>query len=160
MSNRILLRYKRSSQVAGCISKIVIYSVSIIIIMFLTSCGKKEVKPISEESRIAQEAFKIADTIRVAYLSSDRKTLEKNSTKDGYRELIGAIKKFDSAELFFTPTWVEIEGSTVNLTVSWKGVWIIGDTKKEGKGIAVFVLEGNPLKLEQVLRANPFREPE
>ena len=126
----------------------------------IISCGKKEVKKVSEESQIAQEAFQLAETIREAYLNNNRKALEKNSTQDGYRELIGAIKIFDSAELEFIPTWVEIDDSVVRLTVSWKGTWTVRELKKEDKGIAVFILEGEPLKLAQVLRANPFRQPE
>lgn len=126
----------------------------------IASCGKKEVKNVSEESRIAQQAFQLADTIRNAYLDSDRKTLEKYSTQEGYRELIGVLKDFDNAELEFVPTWVEIEGSVVRLTVSWKGTWSVRDVKKDERGLAVFVLEGEPLKLVQVLRANPFRQPE
>jgi hypothetical protein len=126
----------------------------------IVSCGKKEVKKVSEESRIAQEAFQLAETIRNAYLDNNRKALEKNSTQDGYRDLIGAIKNFESAELEFIPTWVEIDTTVVRLTVSWKGTWTVRDLKKEDRGIAVFVLEGEPLKLAQALRANPFRQPE
>ena len=55
----------------------------------------------------------------------NRETIERSSTKDGYKELIGAIKTFDTAELTFTPTWVEIEDSKVSLSVSWKGTWIV-----------------------------------
>lgn len=131
-----------------------------VVILFLISCGKKEVKKVSEESIIAREAFQIAENIKNAYLDNDRKALEKNSTKDGYRELIGAIKNFDSADLEFIPTWVEIEDSVVRLTISWKGTWIIRDISKDDRGVAVFVLEGQPLKLSHVLRANPFRQPE
>ena len=131
-----------------------------ILIIFLISCGKKEVKKVSEESQVAQEAFHLAETIKNAYIENDRKALERNSTRNCYRELIGAIKNFESAELEFVPTWVEIDGSVVKLTVSWKGTWIVSDFKKDDRGTAVFVLEGQPLKLAQVLRANPFRQPE
>jgi len=129
-------------------------------LIFIISCGKKEVKKVSEESQRAQEAFQLAETIRNAYLDDNRKALEKNTTQDGYREIIVAMKNFDHAELEFIPTWVEIDDSVVRLTVSWKGTWTAKDLKKEDRGIAVFVLEGEPLKLAQVLRANPFRQPE
>ncbi len=131
-----------------------------ILVIFLISCGKKEVKEVSEESQIAQEAFQLAETIKNAYLKNDRKALEKNSTQNGYRDIIGAIKNFESAELEFIPTWVEIDGSVVKLTIAWKGTWIVRDLRKDDRGIAVFVLEGQPLKLAQVLRTNPFRQPE
>ena len=131
-----------------------------IVLLCTISCSKKEVKKVSEESQRAQEAFQLAETIRNAYLDDNRKALENNTTQDGYRELIGAMKDFDSAELEFIPTWVEIDDKVVKLTVSWKGTWKTRDLEKEDRGIAVFVLEGYPLKLAQVLRANPFRQPE
>jgi hypothetical protein len=130
------------------------------LIIFLTSCGKGEVKPVSPESKITQEAFRLIETVRDAYVDNDRKTLERSFTEDGYRELIGAIKSFGSAELTFTPTWVEIKDSIVSVNVSWKGTWIVGGKRTDDRGLAVFVLEGRPLKLSQVLRANPFRQPE
>jgi hypothetical protein len=130
------------------------------LLFVLVSCGKKDVKEVSEESRIAQEAMQLAETIKQAYLDDDRKTLEKNTTHDGYRELIGEIKSFESAELEFTPTWVEIDDTVVKLTVSWKGTWVASDVTKEDRGIGVFVMEGQPLKVAKVLRASPFRQPE
>ncbi|MDI6890525.1 MAG: hypothetical protein QMC83_06255 [Thermodesulfovibrionales bacterium] len=137
------------------------YSLLVLIaLLLLSSCGKKEVKQVSTESKIAQEAFRLLEVIRNAYIKNDRIDLERNSTKDGYRELIGAVKSFDSVELTFTPTWVEIEDSTVYLNVSWNGIWIIRGKRIEERGMAIFVLEGRPPKLAKVLRANPFRQPE
>lgn len=130
------------------------------VLSLLWGCGKGEVKQVSEESKMAQEAFRVADTIRTAYIENDRVILEENSTKDGYRELIGAIKSFEGVELTFAPRWVEIEDSVVYLTVSWKGTWIVRGKKTEERGMAIFVLEGRPLKLVRVLRENPFRQPE
>jgi len=128
--------------------------------MLLLSCGKKDVKPVSQESKLAQEAFQVAETLRQAYVKNNRSTLEDNSTKDGYRELIGVMKKFDKVELSFTSTWVEIKDSSVYLSVSWKGVWTVGSKSREERGLGIFVLEGNPLKLATVQRDNPFRQPE
>jgi len=129
-------------------------------IMLLMSCGKKEVKPVSQESKLAQEAFQVAETLKQAYIKNNRSTLENNSTNDGYRELIGVMKKFDKVELTFTSTWVEIKDSSVYLSVSWKGVWTVGTKSSEERGLAIFVLEGSPLKLARVQRDNPFRQPE
>jgi hypothetical protein len=70
------------------------------------------------------------------------------------------MKRFDSVELTFTPRWVEVEDSTVYLNVAWKGTWIVTGKQIEERGMAIFVLEENPLKLSKVLRANPFRQPE
>jgi hypothetical protein len=134
--------------------------ISLFMAMLLLSCGKKEVKPVSQESKLAQEAFQLADTLRQAYVKNNRSTLEESSTSDGYRELIGAMKKFDKAELTFTSTWVEIKDSSVYLSVSWKGVWTVGSKSTEERGLAIFVFEGSPLKLARVQRDNPFRQPE
>jgi hypothetical protein len=128
--------------------------------LFLTACGKKEVKPVSQESQLTQEAFKLAETLKIAYLKNDRTTLERNATTNGYKELASGIKSFDSAELSFTPTWVEVQDSTVNLTISWKGTWVVKGKTIEERGLAVFILEGKPLKLAQIQRSNPFRQPE
>jgi hypothetical protein len=132
----------------------------LIIVLLLASCGKQEVKKASEETKVAQEAFRLAEVIKDAYIKNDRSTLEKNSTKDGYREIIDARKSFDSAELSFTPKWVEIEDSAVNLHISWNGTWTVRGKRIEDRGLAIFVMEGRPLKLAKVLRANPFRQPE
>jgi len=131
-----------------------------ILIFLLASCGKKEVKPVSEDSKIAQEAFRLAEVIKDAYIRNDRSTIERNSAKDGYKEIIEVRKSFDSAELTFTPRWVEIEGTTVHLHVAWNGTWIVKGQRTEDRGLAVFVMEGNPLKLVKVLRENPFKQPE
>ena len=134
--------------------------VGLLIFLLLMSCGKKEVKPVSQESKLAQEAFQVAETLKQAYIKNNRSTLENNSTNDGYRELIGVMKKFDKVELTFTSTWVEIKDSSVYLSVSWKGVWTVGTKSSEERGLAILVLEGTPLKLVRVQRDNPFRQPE
>jgi hypothetical protein len=118
------------------------------------------VKPVSEDSKIAQEAFKLVEVIKNAYIKNDRVTIEKNSTKEGYQELIGAMKSFDDAELFLTPRKVEIEDSTVYLNLTWNGTWTIRGKRTEDRGMAIFVMEGRPLKLSRVLRSNPFIQPE
>ena len=127
----------------------------------VTACGgDKEEKKVSAESLLAMEAFHLAETLRTGYLKNNRKVLENNSTQEAYRDLIGAIKQFDRAELSFTPTWVDISDSAVQLTISWKGTWTVHNKTQEERGSALFVLEGTPLKLVQVQRENPFRQPE
>ncbi len=132
----------------------------LIILFLLSSCGKKEIKPISEESRIAQEAFRLAEVIKEAYIKNNHITIQRNSTKDGYKELIGVMKSFDDVELTFIPKKVEIEDSTIYLTLTWNGIWIVRGKRIEDRGLAIFVMEGRPLKLSRVIRENPFRQPE
>lgn len=139
---------------------LVFVSCMLISLMIIVSCGKKEVKVVSEDSKIATEAFALAKAIKEAYVKRDMVAIKGNATKDGYRTVFGEIKDFDSAELTFNPVWVEIKGNVVHLSISWKGTW-----QKDGKtiddmGMAVFVLKGRPLKVDNVLRTNPFRFPE
>lgn len=131
-----------------------------ILIFFVASCGKKEVKRASEDSIIATEAFGIIEKIRDAYIKGDMLTIERNTTKDGFKVITADKKTFDSAEMTFSPVWVEITDSVVNVNVSWKGVWQKAGKTNEERGMAVFVLKGTPLKVDNILRANPFRHPE
>ena len=135
--------------------------VTVSFIFLLTACGgDKEAKKVSPESLLAQEAFKLAETLKSAYVEKDRTSLAAHSTESGYRELISSMKSFDDAKLSFTPTWVEIQDSAVYLTVSWKGTWSMKGKTVEERGLAGCVVEGEPLKLAQVQRANPFSQPE
>jgi len=136
--------------------------VTVILIMAVlaASCGKKAVKKVSEDSRTATQTFAVVDAIRKAYLSKDVAEIEKNTTRDGLRAITSEMKSFDSAKLDFNPVLVEIEEGNVNLNVSWIGTWTKGGKATEERGMAVFVLKGMPLKVDAVLRANPFKYPE
>ncbi len=128
--------------------------------IFLFSCGKKEVKPVSQESKTAQEAFALSEQIRDAFIRNDRDTIRENSTSSGYRDVTANSKAYESVELDFTPRWVEIEQDKVMLNVTWKGKWASGGKKTEDRGMTVFVMEGKPLKLSGILRTNPFIFPQ
>jgi len=133
---------------------------TLIVLISLISCGKSEVKQVTDDSKTATESFALIGAIKDAYVKKDMKDIEGRTTRDGYRTIIGAMKNFESVELTLNPSFVEIDGDTVNVNVSWKGIW-----KKDGKaiderGIAVFVLKEKPLKVHNILRANPFRYPE
>ena len=155
------MRLKPGTLISRGSSKTVRAVCIVALCFFFAACGGgKETKKVSEESRLATEAFALAETLRNAYLKNNRRVLKKHATQDAYRELIGAVKEFDRAELSFTPTWVDIFDSTVHLTVSWKGVWTVNEEMFEERGSALFVFEGRPLRLAQVQRENPFRQPE
>lgn len=133
---------------------------ALIMFVFVASCGKGEVKKVSEDSKIATEAFALAETIRAAYTKRDLAIIEKNATREGFRTISSALRSFDSVDLTFSPVWVEIEDNVVHLNISWKGTWQKGSKKTEERGMAVFVLKGRPLKVDNILRVNPFRYPE
>ena len=134
-----------------------------ILLMFaavlIISCGKKEVKRVSSDSKTATEAFTVLDKIRDAYLKKDIAVIEANTSSEGFRTIKSSIHPFDSATLEFTPAFVEIDGGKVTVNVSWKGAWTKGGAVQNERGMAVFVLNGTPLKVDSIIRANPFRYP-
>ncbi len=132
--------------------------------MMLVSCGKKEVKQASQESKLAQEAFALAETIKKAFMGKDNITLQKNSTEAGYKDITantrGYARGYDSVEFTFTPRWVSIENNRLHVNISWKSSWVVSGRSKEDRGMAVFLMEGTPLKVSGILRGNPFVMPE
>ncbi|HEX8949013.1 MAG TPA: hypothetical protein VF790_08640 [Dissulfurispiraceae bacterium] len=133
---------------------------ALVLLAFTASCGKKEVKRTSEDSKVATEAMALAETIKQAYLKNDLSALEAHTTRKGFKVISDMLKSFDSAELTFTPVWVEIEDNTVNLNVSWTGKWQKNGKVTEERGMAVFIMSSRPLKVDNILRTSPFKYPE
>jgi hypothetical protein len=128
--------------------------------LLLFACGKKEVKPMSIESKTSLDAFALADTIENAFVKKDTETIRQNTTPEGYQDVMANKKPYDSVEFTFTPRWVDIDGSQVSLNVSWKSTWTAAGQKVEDRGMAVFLMDGRPLKLTKIVRGNPFIVPE
>jgi len=126
----------------------------------LVSCGKKEVKPVSQESKMTLEAFALAETIKNAFIVKDDITLKKNSTESGYKDITANTRAYDSVEISFTPRWVDIENNKLDVNISWKSKWTVSGKSSDERGMAVFVMEGTPLKVSSILRSNPFVMPE
>lgn len=137
------------------------FLIFIVTLFVLNACGgKKEVKQVSLESKIAKEAISVMESIKELYIKKDLSTISEKATPEGYREIMDSIKHFDSVELNFTPRYIEIEQTKVYLNIAWKGTWSLGKETFRERGMAVFLLEGKPLKLSKILRGNPFIYPE
>lgn len=133
----------------------------VLILFLLVSCGgKKEVKKESEESKVAKDAFAVIEVIKNAYTKKDISAIEKNTTKEGLIFVTKDMKKFDSAELTFKPVWVEIESDNVIVNISWQGKWQKSANASDEKGMAIFIMKDKPLKVDKILRSNPFEVPE
>ncbi|UCE79770.1 MAG: hypothetical protein JSV13_03785 [Nitrospiraceae bacterium] len=129
----------------------------ILIVLLVMSCGKKEaVKKISHESQLAQESFALAETVRQAFEKGDLGIIKINSTEAGYADITSNERAYDRVGLVFTPRWVEIEDENVSLNIAWKGTWTADDMIAQESGMAIFLMEGTPLKVTKILRANPF----
>ena len=132
-----------------------------VLLVFIAACGgKKEVKEVSRESTMAQEAFAIAEAVRDAYTRKDFTAITDRCTKEGYRDIIDSLRHFDSVDLTFTHRWVEIDKSKVYLNIAWKGTWVVGKATIRERGMTVFQMEGTPLQLSKIVRGNPFKYPE
>jgi hypothetical protein len=88
--------------------------------VMLVSCGKKEVKQVSQESKISMEAFALVETVKNAFVVKDTITLRKNSTEEGYKGITANTRTYESVEFTFTPRWVEIENDKLHVNISWK----------------------------------------
>ncbi len=132
----------------------------VLVCVMFVSCGKKEVKKVSQESRMTMEAFALAETIKNAFIIKDNITLKKNSTDSGYKDITANTRLFDSVELTFTPRWVDIDNNQLHVNISWKSAWIVSGRSTAERGMAVFLMEGTPLKVSKILRANPFVMPQ
>jgi len=134
---------------------------TLIISLTAISCGgKKEVKVVTEDSKIATEAIILIQTLKEAYVKRDLKTIKQNTTKDGFRMISGNMKMFDSVELAFNPVLVEIKDDVVRVNISWRGTWKQAGKSIHERGMGVFTLKGSPLRVDNILMANPFVHPE
>jgi len=122
----------------------------------LVSCSNKEVKQVSQDSKMTLEAFALAETVKNAFIVKDDITLKKSSTEAGYRYIMENTRAYDRVELTFTPRWVEIENNQLHVNIAWRSVWVAAGKSTEERGMAVFVMEGVPLQISKVLRGNPF----
>ncbi len=129
-------------------------------LVLLAGCAKKKVEPQSRDSKLAEAAFAIVEDMRAAYVGKDFEGLRRFCAEGGCRGLKRGLGGFESAELVLSPRWVEIEGDTLTVNIAWKGTWVVGGETRKGRGMAVFVFEGRPLGLRQILRSSPFRTPE
>lgn len=131
-----------------------------VIIALLAACGKDEVKQVSPETLDSHEAFSVAEVLRSAYAKKDFSAIREYSTTEGHRDIMDTIKHFDTVDLVFTPKWVDIDRNKVFLNVAWRGIWTVSGETFTERGMAIFLLEGKPLKLSKIVRGNPFRYPE
>lgn len=132
----------------------------LIFLLILGCGGKKQVKIHSQEYTYTNQAFQIVDELRQAYQKKESSGIRKNCTESAYREIIASIKPFDKAELEFTPVFAEMEADQLKLYVSWNGKWTYIGKETEERGLAVFLIRGNPPKIERILRGNPFKYPD
>ncbi len=125
----------------------------------MSSCSK-EVKPVPPEATITDRALEITERLKEAYTEKDKKRIKDLTTQDGYRDIISLIKEFDSAELYFTPKWFEIKEGTVQIHMAWSGKWEQNKKVIIERGLAIFILQGEPLRVSQISRDSPFSYPQ
>ncbi|KJR43696.1 lipoprotein [Candidatus Magnetoovum chiemensis] len=139
---------------------IVLISALLILLMF-TSCSKKKVRKIQPlDAKITIAALESINKIRELYQERNFDGIRGLTTSEGYDQIEGSIKDFTSAELKFTPKWVEINGDTIQVNIYWTGKWKTSADEIEENGLALFILKGAAPKVDRVLRSNPFSKPQ
>ncbi len=133
----------------------------LLVFLLLFACGgKKQVKQPSQEYLYTTQAFKVVDEIRQAYQNKQFEKIKQYSSESAYREIIASLRPFDNATLEFTPVFAEMGGDVLRLYVSWNGKWSYLGKDTEERGLASFLLKGNPPRVERIIRGNPFRYPD
>lgn len=129
-----------------------------VVVLILIGCGGKEkIKP-SADSIITQNSLRVIETVKDAYQKKDRTALQENMSPE-LSEDIAKKLSFESAVLSFTPRMVKLKGSLITINLNWYGTWTIQNKTIKNRGVAVFVLEGDPVKLVRVEGENPFLTP-
>jgi len=125
-----------------------------------SSCASDEEKRPTPEVEMATRAFALAEKVRDAYLSHDSESLRQLCSADLFGALKETMNHYEGGSIEFRMRWVDIDrDGTVHLYVSWKRSGGNGGEMEEaGSGMAVFVISGEPLRVEKVLRESPFPE--
>ncbi len=135
-------------------------SVITLIPCFILSSCSKEVKPVPPEATITDRALEITERIKDAYTEKDKKRIRDLTTQNGYGDIISLLKEFDSAELYFTPKWVEIKEGIVQIHMAWSGKWKQNKKVINERGLAIFILQREPLRVSKISRDSPFTYPQ
>ncbi len=131
----------------------------------LAACSTEQKKP-SEEAVIVDKAMAIIESVRQGYVAHDFEAVGQETTPELKKKIKDESKGFNSVVLEITPKWVDIDqkplGRTKKLSVRtlWKGSWKVGDKTYEEQGNAVFVLDGDPLLLQDITGNDPFTHPQ
>ncbi|MGE5893086.1 MAG: hypothetical protein ACM34I_03425 [bacterium] len=127
-------------------------------LFFLIGCATGEKKEPTPETIIAEKAFALSLEIRDAYTAQDLRKLRTLCSETLSNDLSLQREKYKSVKLDFTMRWVDIEqDGTVHLYVAWKRKALTTVQATEDSGMGVFILKGDPLKADTILRDNPFQ---
>ncbi|MBF0618150.1 MAG: hypothetical protein HQK88_15215 [Nitrospirae bacterium] len=129
-----------------------------IISLFLTmACSKKTIKPVSNESQTAQSVIETIYLLKTAYAQKDEAAMRRYTTDEGFSSNFKAsATDFSSADLSFTPKWVDIKANTIQVQMSWTGKWVYHGNNIDENGVADFVVTGPPYRVDKILKDNPF----
>ncbi len=129
------------------------------ILFTLPSCAKKKLTPTPFEARIGNTSVSVMQEFKDAYEDRDISEMRRLSTSDGFRQISVLMKDFDIAELDLNPKWLDIKDKEILLYMSWKGKWIKNNDTTNERGLALFILKRDSMRLDQVMRSSPFIYP-
>jgi cell division septation protein DedD len=129
-----------------------LYVLTLVFLFF--SCGKDEVKP-SADSTLTMKALTSMKTIKTAYEEKDLTALQ-NHLASGISESLAKELIFEKTELSLVPRLVRIINQTVKISLNWQGTWTVEGNSTKNRGVAVFVFEGDPMRLIEIEGDSPF----
>jgi len=136
-----------------------VYIILLIGALMLPGCGKDKVKP-SEDYLLSQKVYESMNTIKEAYLSKSKSTLQ-SRIENPLSEIIINALSFKKAELSLNQRLIRITEDTVKVSISWQGSWqIMGDRKFNNRGVADLLFNRDTLVLLSITGDNPFVLPE
>ena len=136
-------------------------AISLICVLALAAgCSKKQIKPVPEGAAYFNKANNIVQALGSGYAAKNAPAIKAVSTDKGFNEIVPNFGRFDSAHITFATKWINVGNKNVIVNVAWKGVWTKNGKKDSQQGMAVFELEGHPLKFNSVLTGNPFIYPQ
>lgn len=129
-------------------------------VLALIACAGDSETPPSIDGELTQESVDLLEAVKNAYVSKNMSDMEQYCFPEAYASILRDLRKFKSASLTMEPRWVEIrEGGAVFITMQWEGVWKLDKSEEKRQGIALFELNGKPLKLKSIVRGSPFGQP-
>lgn len=131
----------------------------VFVLALSAGCSKKALKPVPEGAVYYNKANAVIDALRKGYTKKDPGAIKAVSTEKGYAEIAPGLEKFDSVKLSFDTKWIDINGTTMDVNVAWKGVWTKDGKKDSERGMGVFELTGTPPKFNGALNGSPFIYP-
>ncbi len=128
-----------------------------IVALLLFSCASDEEKTPSVEVELANRAFDLSEEVKESFLKGDTVALKRLCSKNLYNKLSSKMNELSGWKFDFKMRWVDIdEEGTIHMYIAWNRDSDREEENIETSGLALFVIKGDPLIVDRIMRENPF----